>query len=62
MYRNIESLCCVTGTNSILGQLHSKNINKLIGKDMWPVVTGVGGLELDKENQEVQTSSYKINN
>ena len=25
IYRNIKTLCCVTGTNSVVGQLYFKN-------------------------------------
>ena len=62
MYRNTESLCCVTGTYSVLGRSYFKN--KLIGKKIRFVVSRderwVEG-ELDEGRQKVQTSSYKIN-
>ena len=37
---NIESLCCVTGSNSVAGQLYFKN--KLIQKEIGFVVTREG--------------------
>ena len=64
MYRNIESLCCVTGTNSVVGQLYFKNkqTKELIEKDVKFVVTrgrGQGEGKLDEGSKEVQISSYK---
>ena len=40
MYRNIKSLCCTPGTNSVIGQSIKlkKNPNKLIGKEIRFVV------------------------
>ena len=63
MYRNTESLCHVTGTNSVVGQLYVKNkqTNKLIEEEIRFVVARGGGwveVELDKGSQKVQTSSY----
>ena len=37
IYRNIKTLCCVTGTNSVVGQLYFKN--KLTEKEITFVVT-----------------------
>ena len=54
MYRNIKSLCCVTGTNSVLGQLYLET-NKLIkkGLDLWLSEVEWGG-KLDEGSQNVQ--------
>ena len=54
MYRNIKPLCCVTGTNSVLGQLYSET-KKLIKKrlDLW-LSEVEGGGELDEGSQNVQ--------
>ena len=42
LYRNIKSLCCVTGTNSVVGQLYFKNkqTNELVEKDRFMVTRG----------------------
>ena len=56
MYRNIELLCCTTGTNSVIGQSYSKN--KLIEKEIRFVVTRHGG-EGEGQLEEAQTSSGK---
>ena len=66
MYRNIEPLCCVTRTNSVIGQLYFKNkqVNKVTEKKIRFVVTsgrGLGERELGEGSQKVQTSRYKIN-
>ena len=68
MYRNIQSLYYVTGTNIVLQVNYTsknKQINKLAEKEIRFVVTrdeewGQG--ELDEGSQKVQISSYKINN
>ena len=66
IYRNIKSLWCVPGTNSVVGQLHfeNKQTNKLIEKRSHLQLPEAGGYmkgELDGGSQKVQTSSYKIN-
>ena len=33
MYGNIKSLCCVPGTNSVIGQLYFKNRQTLVEKE-----------------------------
>ena len=67
MYRNIKSLCCAPGTNSVIGQsiklkkkpkqTHRKRDQICGGQKQ-----GVGEGELDEGGQRVQTSSCKINN
>ena len=62
MYRNIESLCCAPGNNTVV-QLCFENI--FIEKEIRFLVTTGGGWgqgELDEGSQKVQTFSYKINN
>ena len=51
-------------TNTVLKVNHTSKTNKLIEKEIGFVVTrawGWGEGELDKGNQKVQTSNYKIN-
>ena len=61
MYRNIESICCVRGTDVVLSFTYtsklSKQTNKLIEKrsDLWLSEA------LEEGSQKVQTLSYKIN-
>ena len=57
MYRNIESLCCATGTTVVLQVNYTSKTNKLIEKEIRLRWKG----ELDEGNQEVHTSSNKIN-
>ena len=63
MYRKIESLCLVTGTNILLRVNYTSETNKPIDKELQLVVTrdGVWGKrKLDESAEKVQTSSYKI--
>ena len=64
MYRSIESLFHVIGTNSVVDQLHFKkkqrNSEKYIqicGQKRWDF----GKSGLDVGNQKIKTSSFKIN-
>ena len=42
MHRNMESLCCIPGTNTVL-QVNYTSKSKLIEKDLWLPEAGVGG-------------------
>ena len=58
MYGNIKSLCSMTGTNCILGQLHFKNIQMHRNVIKFVVTWDGGGIcegELDKGSQKIQT-------
>ena len=59
MYRNIKSLCCVTGTNRVVGQFYFKNKQTHRKRDQ---ICGYQKAELDEGSQKVQTSNYRINN
>ena len=61
IYRDKEPLCCITGTNRVVGQLYFKNKQtKLIEKEIGIVIIrGGGGGGLDEVGQKVQTTSYK---
>ena len=66
MYRNIESLCCSSGSNIVLyrSNIPQKQTNILIEKEIRLMVTRSkiwGEAELDEGGQKVQTSSYKLN-
>ena len=67
-YRNIESLCCVTGTNIVLQVNYTskpkqanlqtdRKRDQICGYQM----PGEGERQLDEGGKKVQTSSYKIN-
>ena len=49
MYRNIESLCCVTETNSVVGQLYFKNEQTRRKRDQ---ICGLPEAELGREGAE----------
>ena len=55
MYRSIESLFHVIGTNSVVDQLHFKK--KKINSEKYIQICG----GLDVGNQKIKTSSFKIN-
>ena len=55
MYRNIEPLCCVIGTNRVLYVNHTSETNELIEKEFWFVVIRGGWWE---ERERVK--SYKL--
>ena len=62
MHRNMQLLCCVTGTNNVVGQLYFKQTHGKKRSDLWlSEAGGRGGREgeLDDGSQKVQTSSYK---
>ena len=65
MQRNIKSLCCITGTNSVVGQLYLKNKKTRRKRDQISgyQIQGWGeeGRELDEDSQNIKTSGYKIN-
>ena len=60
MHRNTESLCCVTGTNTVLYRsiIIQKQSQKM-RQDLWLSETGEG--ELNEGSLHVQNSYYKIN-
>ena len=60
MYRNIDSLCCVTQTNVVL-QINytSKTNTKKKRSDLW--LLEAGGSRGYEGCQKIQTPSYKIN-
>ena len=63
MYRSIESLCPVAGTNIMLYFKNNRK-NKLMEKEIrFAVLRGRawGEGKLDESGQEVETSSCKIN-
>ena len=63
MYRNIKSLCCVTGTNRDL-EVDYIHKQKKSGKESRFVVTRSEGWwegKLNEGGQKAQTLSYKIN-
>jgi len=45
MYRNIKSLCCVTGTNIVLKVVYTSKTNKFIEKEIIFMITRGGGSE-----------------
>lgn len=57
MYTNIKSLCCVIGTNSLVGQLYTSETNsqKKIS-NLWLIEPGVQGGGV-KCRQKLQASS-----
>ena len=55
MYRNLESLFCVPGTNSIVGQLYSKT-NKLIENESGFVVI----IDRRSEERDLVIKRYKL--
>ena len=61
MYRNLESLCCVTGTNIVFQVNYTSKTNsekdEVCGYQRW----GWEEEGLDEGGQNVQTSGYKIN-
>ena len=67
MYRNIESLRCVTGTNTVLQVNYTSKTNTQIYKPTEKQIRfgvargrGWGGGELDEGSQKIQTFTYKI--
>ena len=65
-YRNIKSLCGVTGANSVVDQLLFQNQQTHRKRDQiyGPQRQGLGqgvGVELDADSQKVQSSNYKMN-
>ena len=59
MYRNIEPLCCVTGTNAVL-QVNYNSKTKSENETRFVIIRD-GEEELNEGSQHVQTSYYKIN-
>lgn len=57
MYRNRDSLCCVTGSNNIVGHYTSKTNSE---KKDWKG-RGWGMGEMEEDGQKVQNSSDKVN-
>ena len=59
MYRNIESLCCVSGTNSVVDQLYftNKQVKQTHRKrsDLW--LPEVGDEREEELNENSQSSS-----
>ena len=61
MYRNIDSLCCVPGTDIVSQVNYTSKRNKLTEKEIGFVVTrGGGGYTLEEGGHKGQTSGYKI--
>lgn len=60
MCRNIKSLPCTPGTNSVCRSISLKKKKKL-NKKLIAQEEGVGGGELDEHGHRVQTFNYKIN-
>ena len=62
MFRNTESLCCITETNSVVGQSSSKtNSQEKRSVLRLPEESWRGGGQ-DEGGQKVQALSYKIKN
>ena len=65
MYRNIESLCSITGTNIVWSIILQKQTNKQTHRKRNNFMVTRGGewedQELDEGSQKAQTRSYKIN-
>ena len=60
MYRNAESLCCVTETNTVLYRLIIiQKQNQKMRQDLR--LSETGGEELNEGSQHVQNCYYKIN-
>ena len=63
LYRNIEPLCCVTGTNTALQVNYidtSKTNPQKNRTDLWlPEAEQCGEGQLDKDSQKMQTSRCK---
>ena len=61
MYRNIKSLCCVTGSNIVLWVSYTSKRNKQRKRvDVWLSEAEGGDVALDEGSRKIQTSSYKI--
>ena len=62
MYRNTESLCCITGTNIVLQVTYASKANTFIENEIrFSVPRGRSGAgDLDEYGNKAQTSSHKI--
>lgn len=63
MHRNTESVCCTTGTNTVLQVTYASKTNTFIENKIRCSVPRdrSGGGELDEYGNKPQTSSHKIN-
>ena len=62
--RNTESLCCITGTHGVAGQLYFKDNTKQQKTEIRFMINSSGGEgegELEEGSQKVQIFSYRIN-
>ena len=59
MYRNIESLCCVSGTNSVVGQLYftKKQMKQTHRKRLDQWLPEVGDEREEEWDEDSQSSS-----
>ena len=62
MYRDIESLCCVPGTNIVLQVNYTSKNKQIHRKIKFVVMRGWIEGKLHDSDQKVQTPSSKVNN